>query len=216
MRKKHLNFAWIRKLNKQLAIRYDIQYIGNAQGGGKPQEFVRLLDEPPIRDVQLEEKLQQRSSISKGGVRAVLLALQEVMQEELMDGRRFCIPGVGHFSLSPSLELPEGKTVEKVRAEYVGVKNVNFKPDKKMLEALKHKTRFLKTESLTGTVHYTAPEMEQMIKDYLSEHRYMTRRDMERRFYLTQYTAYKWLDFFVGIGVLVKDGTRHNPLYFLK
>lgn len=198
-----------------MAIRYDIQYIGNAQGSGKPQEFVRLLDAPPVKSAQLEEKLQQRSSISKGGVRAVLLALGEVMEEELMEGRRFCIPGVGHFSLSPTLDLPEGRTAEKVRAEYVGVKNVNFKPDKKMLKELKHKTRFLKAEGLTGTVHYAAAEMEQMIRRYLTEHRYMTRKDMERCFYLTQYTAYKWLDFFVGVGLLVKDGTRHNPMYFL-
>ena len=54
------------------------------------------------------------------------------------------------------------------------------------------------------------------IKEYLEENRFITTRALRLLFGLTQYTAQKWLKYFCEKGIMVKDGTRHSPIYFLK
>ena len=41
-------------------------------------------------------------------------------------------------------------------------------------------------------------------------------RDMRLLFGLTQYTAQKWLKYFCEKGIMMKEGTKHSPIYFLK
>ena len=41
-------------------------------------------------------------------------------------------------------------------------------------------------------------------------------RDLRLLFGLTQYTAQKWLKYFCEKGIMMKEGTKHSPIYFLK
>ena len=54
------------------------------------------------------------------------------------------------------------------------------------------------------------------IKEYLQENRYITTRIMRIHFGLTPYMAQKWLTHFCEKDIMVKEGTQHAPIYFLK
>ena len=41
-------------------------------------------------------------------------------------------------------------------------------------------------------------------------------RALRLLFGLTQYTAQKWLKHFCEKGIMMKEGTKHSPIYFLK
>jgi len=65
-------------------------------------------------------------------------------------------------------------------------------------------------------VKYVNNRRVEKIKEYLVENRFITTRALRLLFGLTQYTAQKWLKYFCEKGIMVKDGTRHSPIYFLK
>ena len=58
--------------------------------------------------------------------------------------------------------------------------------------------------------------MLEKIKEYLQKNRYITTRIMRIHFGLTPYMAQKWLNHFCEKGIMVKEGTQHAPIYFLK
>lgn len=75
---------------------------------------------------------------------------------------------------------------------------------------------FIRSEYTTQSSQYTEEKLLEKIKEYLEENRFITTRALRLLFGLTQYTAQKWLKHFCEKGIMVKDGTRHSPIYFLK
>ena len=62
-------------------------------------------------------------------------------------------------------------------------------------------------------IYYT---IEQKIRQYLQEHGYMQRRDLETLCSLTTSTAKRHLNRLCKAGVLKNHGMRTQPLYYLK
>ena len=81
-----------------MSIKYEIHSIKNSKGSGKEQEFVRIFDNPPQTDQQLEGHIQDNCSLTKGDVQAALMTLRDCMIHELSCGNRFHIPEIGYFS----------------------------------------------------------------------------------------------------------------------
>ena len=90
-----------------MSIKYEIQSIKNSKGTGKEQEFVRIFENPPQTDRQLESHIQDNCSLTKGDVQATLMTLRDSMINELSHGNRFHIPEIGYFSLAVNLDMPE-------------------------------------------------------------------------------------------------------------
>lgn len=96
-----------------MSIKYEIQSIKNSKGTGKEQEFVRIFENPPQTDRQLESHIQDNCSLTKGDVQATLMTLRDSMINELSHGNRFHIPEIGYFSLAVNLDMPDDKPMEK-------------------------------------------------------------------------------------------------------
>lgn len=62
-----------------MSIKYEIQSIKNSKGTGKEQEFVRIFENPPQTDRQLESHIQDNCSLTKGDVQATLITLRDSM-----------------------------------------------------------------------------------------------------------------------------------------
>ena len=143
-----------------MELKYDIYTLNNAQGTGEKRQYVRIVQHEPMTEKQLQEKIQNRCSLTKGDVAAVLAELHDLLVEEFSMGRRFYIPEIGYFSMSASLEMPEENPNKKITGKEVRIMRIHFG--------------------------------------------------------LTPYMAQKWLNHFCEKGIMVKEGTQHAPIYFLK
>ena len=195
-------------------IKYEIHAIKNAAGEGKEHQYVRLLDHEPMSDDALERNIQNESSLTAADVRSALMTVREYLISELSQGSRFHIPEIGYFSLSVALDIPSDKPVEKVRADYLSVRGINFRPEASLLAEVKRNAHFEKATNSVKSAVYTEAELEAKVRAYVAEHKFITRRDMEHTFHLRTSAARKWLTLFLEKGLLRKEGPRTSPIYF--
>ena len=142
-----------------MSIKYEIHSIKNAKGTGKEQEFVRIFENQPQTDRQLESYIQDSCSLTKGDIQATLMTLRDCMIRELSHGNRFHIPEIGYFSLSVDLNLPDGKPLEKVRGDDISVRNIKFRPDAELLSEVKKNVRFERAKFSSKSRQYTEEEL---------------------------------------------------------
>lgn len=116
-----------------MSIKYEIHGIKNAKGEGKEQKYVHLFAREPQSDCALEDDIQASCSLTKADVRAAFSALRDYMVRALASGSRFHIPGVGYFSLSVGLDAPDDLPSDKMRADYIRLRNIRFRPERSLL-----------------------------------------------------------------------------------
>ncbi len=199
-----------------MKLKYDVYTINNATGSGEKRRFVRVVQHEPMTAKQLQEKIQQRCSLTKGDVAAVLAELHDICVSELQLGRRFYIPEIGYFSMSVRLEMPEENPNKKITGKEVRLTGINFRPEANLLQEVQNGLNFVRSRYSSQSTQYTEKALLAKIEEYLQENRYITTRMMRLQFGLTQYTAQKWLKHFCSQGIMVKDGTARSPIYFLK
>lgn len=199
-----------------MELKYDIYSLHNSQGTGENRQYVRIVQHEPMTEKQLQEKIQKRSSLTKGEVAAVLAELHDLLVEEFSMGRRFYIPEIGYFSMSASLEMPEENPDKKVTGREVRITGINFRPEGKLLEKIQSKVHFVRSRYTNQSTQYTEKKILEKIKEYIHENRYITTRMMRILFGLTPYMAQKWLTHFCEKGIMVKEGPQRAPIYFMK
>lgn len=199
-----------------MELKYDIYSLHNSQGTGENRQYVRIVQHEPMTEKQLQEKIQNRSSLTKGEVAAVLAELHDLLVEEFSMGRRFYIPEIGYFSISASLEMPEENPDKKVTGREVRITGINFRPEGKLLEKIQSKVHFVRSRYTNQSTQYTEEKILEKIKEYIHENRYITTRMMRILFGLTPYMAQKWLTHFCEKGIMVKEGPQRAPIYFMK
>lgn len=199
-----------------MELKYDIYALRNSQGTGEDRQYVRIVQHDPMSEKALLERIQNRCSLTRGDVAAVLAELHDIAVHEFSTGRRFYIPEIGYFSLAASLEMPEENPDKKITGKEVRLTGINFQPEKKLVEEIGRKIKFVRSRYSSQSTQYTEEKLLGRIKEYLQENRYITCKIMRFQFGLTQYTAQKWLNYFCDKEILVKDGTPHSPIYFLK
>ncbi len=199
-----------------MELKYDIYTLANSQGTGENRQYVRLVQHEPMTAKQLEATIQQRCSLTKGDVAAVLSELHDLCVQAFSEGRRFYIPEIGYFSLSAGLEMPEDNPDKKITGKEVRITGINFRPEASILKEVNQNVHFVRSKYTNQSTQYTEEKLLAKIKEYLQENRYITCRIMRILFGLTQYTAQKWLNHFCDKGIMVKDGTPRSPIYFLK
>ena len=96
-------------------LKYDIYTIKNSQGTGENRQYVRLVQHEPMTDKELEAAIQNRCSLTKGDVAAVLRELHGICVQAFSMGRRVHIPELGYFSLAASLEMQRISLIEGLR-----------------------------------------------------------------------------------------------------
>ena len=198
-----------------MSIKYEIRTIENSEGSGEVRHFARIIDTPHMTPDHFERHIQETCSVTKGDIEAVLSAVRDSMVNELLRGNRFYLPYIGYFSLSVDLDMPEGKPIDKVRADYINVRHIRFQPEKTMLQEVKNGARFERATSSSVSKRYEEDDLQERLMAYLSEHTYVNRRVMERLFSLRESTALRWLKHFTETGLLKKEGAKNAPMYFL-
>lgn len=198
-----------------MAIKYQIHNIENASGTGKERQFIQLWQHQPMSADELEQAIQESSSLTPADVKAVMSQLRHFIIRELSQGNRFYLPEIGYLSLSAGSVSPEKKPNGKITGNDIFVRNIKFKPEASLLNAVRKNVKFEKSEFTTKSKDYNGIDLWAELYNYLKENTYITRQQMSTVFKLTTYMTNKWLKFFTDAGKLKKEGTQHHALYFL-
>ena len=198
-----------------MAIKYEIHYLPNAGGNDETRRFAHIFEEPPMDDKKMIERIAKHSCLGEGEVSAVLMRLRDIIEEDLQEGKRVNIPEVGYLSLSADLDMDELKPDSKVRADYVSVRGIKFRPNADLLKQVKYHTRFEKSPYTSRSYPFSEETLKEKIKEYLKTHRSIDRRVLEMEFHIRKQTALNWLKKLVASGFLIKEGARNAPVYFL-
>ncbi len=198
-----------------MELKYDVYTINNATGSGETRNYVKVVQHEPMTAQQLKEQIQQRCSLTKGDVAAVLSELHDIFVEEFRMGHRVYIPGIGYFSMSAGLEMPEGQPDRKITGKEVRINGINFRPEANLLHEVCKGVHLVRSNNSTRSTQYTEEKLLERIKEYIQANRYITSNAMRNEFGLKRYTAQKWLKHFCDQGILVKSGTARSPIYFL-
>lgn len=83
-----------------MEINYEEQNIENAQGSGKPQRFVRLRHRRALTVEEIENRIEQSTTLTRADVRGVLAELRRVIVDSLCEGRRFHLQGIGYLLIA--------------------------------------------------------------------------------------------------------------------
>lgn len=196
-------------------LKYDIYNISNAAGSGEQRKYVRLKQQEAMTASELEATIQNRCSLTKGDVAAVMKELHDIAVQEFSMGRRFYIPEIGYFSLSIGLEMPEDNPDKKITGKEVRLRGINFRPEASfMKEVGRNIHHIIRSEYTSQSRKYDEEKLWAKLQEYFKSERYITIKLMCNQFGLSRHMAQKWLDLFIEKGRIIKDGTPHAPIYF--
>ena len=111
--------------------------------------------------------------------------------------------------------MDELKPDSKVRADYVSVRGIKFRPNADLLKTVKRRVKFEKSQYSSRSYPFSEETLKEKIREYLKTNRSINRRVLEREFYIRKQTALNWLNRLVDSGFLIKEGARNSPVYFL-
>lgn len=160
------------------------------------------------------------SGLNQGDVAKVLCRMVDEMKRWLADGHTVTIDELGTFSLS--IGVMDDKEVEdfegngkKVTAKRIGVRGVNFRPDKQMVRDISLSCKLHKGYvSPNNRSPYTREERLKMALDYIAEHHFMRVRDYEVMTKLPHSTAANELrDFCIQPTGITSEGRGNTKVY---
>lgn len=195
-------------------VKFEIGTINNAEGKGKVRQFVKLQQGKSISADELASAIEHECTLSSADIKAVFTALRYHVENELSNGKRLHVPGLGYLSLSAS--IGDTETKRKITGRDVYLRGINFLPESSLLAGVRRGLRFTRARRVSRSMRYDADELWEKVAVYLASHHYITCRDMRSEFGLSDRLARRWLATFVEQGRLVKAGSRSLAMYFRK
>ncbi|MCD7850488.1 MAG: HU family DNA-binding protein [Parabacteroides sp.] len=194
-----------------MSVQYDFYKNPSPKDSKKrPRYHARVVPYGTTDTKRLAEKIHARCTATPADVAAVLSSLTDVIVEELSDGNRVYIEGLGYLQIVP--QCPSIQSTKEIRAESIHFKTVSFRPE----IALKGRLRTVQFERALRKNHSSNVSPEQttaLLRTYFAEHDHMTRTDFQRICWFTTSTANRRLKDLVECGKLSNIGAKRAPLY---
>ena len=160
------------------------------------------------------------SGLNQGDVAKVMCRMVDEMKRWLAEGHTITIDELGTFSLS--IGVMDDDEVEdfdgngkKVTAKRIGVRGVNFRPDKQLVRDIVRKCKLHKVyDSPNNRSPYTRDQRLKMAQDYIAEHHFMRVHDYETMTLLPHSTVAKELrEFCVQPTGITSEGRGNTKVY---
>lgn len=162
----------------------------------------RVADTHTVGITDLEGSIQRSTTLTRTDLRAALVEIGERFLEELQNGHRVHLEGVGYFQMTLTCP-PDIKDRSEVRAESIHFKSIAYTPEKYLRKHLKH-TKFVRSDRSGHTVDYSGIELMGILTDYFKDHDYITRSELEEVCGMTRSTAYRRLKAWREEGLMKK------------
>lgn len=194
-----------------MAALYDLFRTPQLKGEEKVRYHARSVVTGKTSTQDLIHAIAQRSAFKEGVVTGVLVALGQVLRDELTEGKSVQLDGVGTFRISA--KSPSVCDRHEIRAESIELKGVIYKADKKLLKNLSG-TKFLRAKHSQCSKEISEMEIDSLLMDYFKEHEYITTKEMQQLCGLSNATALRRLKKRVLEGKLTHPGHLRAPFYF--
>lgn len=198
-----------------MAIRYDLYTIPDPRDKENELYHVRIVPDPPTTTKMMEERIEERCTLTTTDVKAALSALADIMKEELLQGRRVHLRGIGYFYLTLKTVPTDNDVVniQKVRAPQVEIKSVTFRPEKELIEDMRKVSEFCLPKTKRHSCKQTDISLTDILTNYFADHKELDRTIFEGLCGFRRSTALRRLKQLVTEGKLKNVGNRHAPRY---
>lgn len=157
--------------------------------------------------------IEKATAMTVADIVGTLDALTYELAEQLMQGNRVYLPGLGYFSLAVKGELYENPKTQKVRLRNACVRTVKFRPERGLMNALRD-TDF---ENVTyRSKPHERPSEEQVeaaLKGLFAESVCIFVSDIRSALYLSQPVAYRLVQKLESEGRLRNVGSPHHKVF---
>ena len=194
-----------------MAALYDLFRTPQQKGETKVRYHARAVVTGKTSTKDLIRTISKRSAFKEGVVTGVLIALEEVLRDELAAGKSVQLDGVGAFRISA--KSPSVRDRHEIRAESIEFKGVVYKADKQLLKKLSG-TKFMRTKYSQCSNEISEIEIDGLLMEYFKEHDYITTKEMQQLCGLSNATALRRLKERVKAGKLSHPGHLRAPFYF--
>lgn len=197
-----------------MAITFDFYRTPPAQGEEKDVKekyYARVVGGKTVDLETMIPHIQQRSTLSKGDISAVVDEIGVELLNQLCEGNHVYLPGIGYFSLS--LSAPKEANPAETHNQHIQVKKVEFRADQQLKDALKEKAKFKRSELKHHSSTLSDEAIEQLLRDAFRETPYVSRPDFAELSGLTRTTSQRQLDRLIEEGKLIKRGSFRFPTY---
>ncbi len=130
-----------------MAIKYNLIERGEpgVVGGGTKKWYASLVTDGEITIDELSKQIEKFSALSEADIRGVIIALENVIQDNLINSKIVRMDKLGSFY--PGLSSKGAATKEEFNTSFIKEAHVNYRPGKRITDALKAAT-FKKAEWL--------------------------------------------------------------------
>ena len=194
-----------------MAALYDLFRTPQQKGETKVRYHARSVVTGKTSTKDLIRTISKRSAFKEGVVTGVLIALEEVLRDELAAGKSVQLDGVGAFRISAKSSSVRDR--HEIRAESIEFKGVVYKADKQLLKKLSG-TKFMRTKYSQCSNEISEIEIDGLLMEYFKEHNYITTKEMQQICGLSNATALRRLKERVKTGKLSHPGHLRAPFYF--
>ena len=109
----------------------------NPQKPDEPKKwYAQIVTDGEASVDEIVKEIEKFSALSEPDIRGVIIGLENVIQSKLADGKIVRFDRLG--SLYPSLSSSPSDTEEKVTAENIQSVKVNYRPGKRIMDAMKN------------------------------------------------------------------------------
>lgn len=193
-------------------------------GSGDRKAYYKILTYSNLSTSEFLDKMcYPGSGLNRGDVAKVLCRMVDEMKIWLAEGHTITIDELGTFSLS--IGVNDDDEVEdfdgngkRVNSKRIGVRGVNFRPDKRMIIDIGRRCKLQKShESSNNRSPYTREERLKMAQDYIIEHHFMRVKDYQDLTRLPHTTAANELrDFCEQPTGITFEGRGNTKVYVLR
>lgn len=101
--------------------------------------YAQIVTDGEVTIDMLVDEIEKFSALSEPDIRGVLIALENVVQKRLSEGKIVRFEQLG--SLYPSLSSTPSDTQEEVSAANIQTIRVNYRPGKRIMDAMKNASK---------------------------------------------------------------------------
>lgn len=197
-----------------MAIPFEFYTNPNPDPEAPKRYHPRVVAKGTVSLKEIVETVSGRCTLSAADLHAAVTAIEQVVSENLANGYRVRLDGLGSFSLT--LTSPEVDDPGKVRSQNVAVKSVVFSPEK-LFVAHSQKLGFERSAEKPHSAEVSLDQAKTAISEYLKTREFLRRVDIERLLGLTKSTAQRTVKALLAAGFLKNiSGDEHHPLYALR
>ena len=197
-----------------MAILFDFYHSPSTEENGeetKEKFHARVVGGQTFDLDDIVEHIHQRSTLSPGDIKAVLCELGTEFKHIFSNGNQLSLPDIGNFYMT--LQAPKDADPKNTHAQNIQVKRIEFRADRKLVEAVRNKAVFERSREKKHSAHISIQEIDAYLVDYFEEHSFITRKGFEELCHLTRSTASRHLTRLVHEGRLINTNTPRNPAF---